>query len=225
MKNIIKKEIELGGRTLSLEYGELAGQANGSVLARYGDTVVLATATSEKAKEDIGYFALPVDYMERLYAGGIIKGSRFVKREGRPSDESIVYGRMIDRSIRPLFPKEFGDEVRFVITVLSVDKENDPAVLGVIGASAALACSNIPWDGPIAAVRIGRKPVESGVGELILNPTVTEIAASDLDLIVSGKADEIVMVEGGAGVIPEEEILKVGEFAQARLVPVTQFIH
>jgi len=224
VKKIIKKEIEFGGRTLSFEYGELAGQANGSVLARYGDTVVLATATTTPAKEDIGYFPLTVDYMERLYAGGIIKGSRFVKREGRPSDESIVYGRMIDRSIRPLFPKEFGDEVQVVITVLSVDKENDPAVLGVIGASAALACSNIPWDGPIAAVRIGRKPVESGVGELILNPTVTEIAVSDLDLIVSGKADEIVMVEGGAGEIPEEEILKVVEFAQAALVPITKFI-
>ena len=207
-----------------MEYGELASQANGAVLVRYGDTVVLATATSEPAKEDIGYFPLTVDYVERLYAGGIIKGSRFVKREGRPSDEAIISGRLIDRSIRPLFPKEFGDQVQVVLTVLSVDKENDPAVLGVIGASAALACSNIPWEGPIAAVRIGRKPAESGAGELLLNPIATEIAVSDLDLIVSGKADEIVMVEGGAGEVSEEEILKAVEFAQAAVVPITKFI-
>lgn len=224
MKKLIKKEIEVGGRVLSLEYGELASQANGAILARYGDTVVLATATRAPAKEDIGYFPLTVDYIERLYAGGIIKGSRFVKREGRPSDESIVYGRLIDRSIRPLFPKEFSDEVQIVVTVLSVDKENDPSVLGVIGASAALACSNIPWDEPIAAVRIGRKVVENGTAELILNPTAAEIAASDLDLIVSGKADEVVMVEGGASEIPEEEILKAVEFAQAAAVPITKFI-
>src|SRR3972149_177666 len=155
MAKVIKKEIEVSGRTLSMEYGELASQANGAVLVRYGDTVVLATATGEPAKEDIGYFPLTVDYVERLYAGGIIKGSRFVKREGRPSDEAIISGRLIDRSIRPLFPKEFGDQVQVVLTVLSVDKENDPAVLGVIGASAALACSNIPWEGPIGAGRSG----------------------------------------------------------------------
>src|SRR3970282_1641116 len=126
MKKLIKKEIEFGGRTLSLEYGELAGQANGSVLARYGDTVVLATATSAAAREDVGYFPLFVEYVERLYAGGIIKGSRFVKREGRPSDEAIISGRIIDRTIRPLFPKEYKDEVQVVVTVLSVDPENDP---------------------------------------------------------------------------------------------------
>ncbi len=224
MAKIIKKEIEVSGRTLSLEYGELATQANGAVLARYGDTVVLATATSAPAKEDIGYFPLTVDYMERLYAGGIIKGSRFVKREGRPSDEAIVLGRLIDRSIRPLFPKDFKDEVQVVITVLSVDSENDPAILGVIGASAALACSNIPWDGPIAAVRVGRKTAENGAAELLLNPSVAEIAISDLDLIVSGKADEVVMVEGGASELPEEEILKAVEFSQVSVAPITKFI-
>lgn len=221
---MIKKEIEFGGRTLSLEYGELATQANGAVLARYGDTVILATATSAPAKEDIGYFPLTVDYMERLYAGGIIKGSRFVKREGRPSDEAIIYGRLIDRSIRPLFPKDFKDEVQIVITVLSVDLENDPAVLGVIGASAALACSNIPWEGPIGAVRVGRKTAENGTAEFLLNPSAVEISASDLDLIVSGKADEVVMVEGGAGELAEEEILKAVEFGQASVVPVTKLI-
>src|SRR3990172_7658818 len=224
MKKLIKKEIEFGGRTLSLEYGELAGQANGSVLARYGDTVVLATATSEKAKEDIGYFPLTVDYVERLYAGGIIKGSRFVKREGRPSDEAILNGRLIDRSIRPLFPKEFGDEVQVVLTVLSVDKENDPAVLGLIGASAALAGSDIPWEGPIGAVRVGKVAKDGGAPELKLNPLAAETAVSDLDLIVSGKEDEIVMVEGGASEIPEEDILKEIEFAKKSLSPIIGLI-
>src|SRR3990170_1278625 len=224
MKKLIKKEIEFGGRTLSLEYGELAGQANGSVLARYGDTVVLATATSEKAKEDIGYFPLTVDYVERLYAGGIIKGSRFVKREGRPSDEAILNGRLIDRSIRPLFPKDYLDEVQVVLMVLSVDRENDPAVLGVIGASAALACSDIPWEGPIAAVRVGRVTPEKGSAELRLNPTAAEIEVSDFDLIISGKLDEIVMVEGGANEVPEEEILKAVEFSQKSLTPIIKLI-
>lgn len=224
MAKVIRKEIEFGGRNLSLEYGELATQASGAVLARYGDTVILATATSAPAKEDTDYFPLTVDYVERLYAGGIIKGSRFVKREGRPSDESIVLGRLIDRSIRPLFPKDFKDEVQVVITVLSVDLENDPAVLGVIGASAALACSNIPWEGPIGAVRIGRKTAENGTAELLLNPLAADLAASDLDLIVSGKADEVVMVEGGASELAEEEILKAVEFAQASIVPIIKFI-
>ena len=207
-----------------MEYGELAGQANGSVLARYGDTVVLATATSAKAKEDIGYFPLFVEYVERLYAGGIIKGSRFVKREGRPSDEAILNGRLIDRSIRPLFPKDYLDEVQVVLMVLSVDRENDPAVLGVIGASAALACSDIPWEGPIGAVRVGRAAKDGGAPELLLNPLAAETAASDLDLIVSGKADEVVMVEGGASEVPEEEILKAVEFAQKSLTPIIKLI-
>lgn len=202
----------------------MAAQANGSVLARYGDTVVLATATSAKAREDIGYFPLFVEYVERFYAGGIIKGSRFVKREGRPSDEAILNGRLIDRSIRPLFPKDFLDEVQVVLTVLSVDRENDPAVLGLVGASAALAGSDIPWEGPIAAVRVGRITAEDGKSELKLNPTAAEIAVSDLDLIISGKEDEIVMVEGGASEVPEEEILEAIEFAQKSLTPITKLI-
>jgi len=224
MSKVIKKEIEFGGRILSLEYGELASQANGAVLVRYGDTVILATATSAPAREDAGFFPLTVDYVERLYAGGIIKGSRFVKREGRPSDEAILSGRLIDRSIRPLFPKEFRDEVQVVITVLSVDLENDPAVLGVVGASAALACSNIPWEGPIGAVRVGRATSKSGSAEFILNPTGAEVAVSDLDLIISGKEDEVVMVEGEAGELPEEEILKAVEFGKKELPSITKLI-
>jgi len=224
LKKVIKKETEVEGRTLSLEYGELAGQANGAVLARYGDTVVLATATSAKPREDLNYFPLTVDYVERLYAGGRIKGSRFIKREGRPSDEAIVSGRVIDRTIRPLFPKDYNDEVQVVITVLSVDLENDPGVLGVIAASAALACSDIPWDGPAAAVRVGRTADGDIPHTLILNPTQAEMEFSDLDMIISGKSGAVVMVEGSANEVEEEEVLKAIEFGQKSVDELVKFI-
>lgn len=224
-KKIIKKEMQLGGRTLSLEYGELAGQANGAVLARYGDTVILATATSALPRDEAGFFPLTVDYVERLYAGGRIKGSRFVKREGRPSDEAILAGRIIDRTIRPLFPKDYKDEVQVVITVLSVDLENDPLILGVIGASAALACSDIPWDGPAGAVRVGRQAGEKeGPAGFILNPTEAELAFSDLDLVVSGTTNEVLMVEGVADEVKEEAVLEAIEFGQAAVQPIAKLI-
>ena len=223
-KKLIKKELDLGGRTLSFEYGELAAQANGSVLARYGDTVVLATATSAKAKEDIGYFPLFVEYVERLYAGGIIKGSRFVKREGRPSDEAILSGRIIDRIIRPLFPKNYKDEVQVVVTVLSVDGESDPAVLGVCAASAALMCSDIPWDGPAAAVQIAHASNGETGHNLILNPSRAELEFSNIDLTVGGTKDVVVMVEGGAHEIPEKHVLEAIEFGQKSLTPITKLI-
>src|SRR3990172_6732660 len=224
-KKLIKKQMELGGRTLSFEYGELAGQANGSVLARYGDTVVLATATSAKAKEDVGYFPLFVEYVERLYAGGIIKGSRFVKREGRPSDEAILSGRIIDRIIRPLFPENYKDEVQVVATVLSVDGESDPAVLGVCAASAALMCSDIPWDGPAAAVQIAHASPNGQTGhDLVLNPSRAELEFSDIDLTVGGTRDAVVMVEGGAHEIPEKHVLEAIEFGQKSLTPITKLI-
>ena len=224
MSNIIEKEIEFAGRKLSLEYGELAGQANGAVLARYGDTVVLATATAAEPKEDLGYFPLTVDYVERLYAGGRIKASRFVKREGKPSDEAIVAGRMIDRVLRPLFPKDFKEEVQVVVTVLSVDMENDPALLGLVGASAALACSDIPWDGPAAVVRIGWNPGVDDAPALILNPTASELSFSDLDLVVAGTARATVMVEAGAKEVAEEVILEALEFGQKEMQPVVKLI-
>lgn len=224
-KKIIKKEMQLGGRTLSLEYGELAGQANGAVLARYGDTVILATATSALPRDEAGFFPLTVDYVERLYAGGRIKGSRFVKREGRPSDEAILAGRIIDRTIRPLFPKDYKDEVQVVITVLSVDLENDPLILGVIGASAALACSDIPWEGPAGAVRVGRQAGEKeGPAGFILNPTEAELAFSDLDLVVSGTTNEVLMVEGVADEVKEEAVLEAIEFGQAAVQPIAKLI-
>ena len=223
-KKLIKKEIELGGRTLSLEYGELAGQANGSVLARFGDTVVLAAATSSQPKEDLSYFPLFVDYIERLYAGGRIKGSRFVKREGKPSDKAILSGRVIDRTIRPLFPEEYENEVQVVVTVLSVDLENDPGILGVIAASAALTCSDIPWSGPAAAVCVGRSPDGETPRTLVLNPFQAELKSSDLNLIVCGTADGVVMVEGESDEVSEDKVLKAIEFGQKSIEPIIKLI-
>src|SRR3989344_2308501 len=146
---------ELGGKTLTLETGSLAKQATSSVLARLGDTMVLVTVVMGKERTDIDYFPLTVEYVERLYAGGRIKGSRWVKREGRPTDDAILTGRLIDRSIRPLFPKAFKKDVQVVVTVLSVDGENEPDVLSIIAVSAALHASPIPCGGPVSAVRVG----------------------------------------------------------------------
>jgi polyribonucleotide nucleotidyltransferase len=159
----VTKSVELGGRTLSLEFGKLAEQANSAVLARYGDTVVLVTATASNKETHLDYFPLSVEYAEKLYAGGRIKGSRWVKREGRPTDEAILKGRLIDRSIRPLFPKSFKRDVQVIATVLSVDGVNDPDIISLIAASAALHISDIPWNGPLGALRIGSvKNIEEG---------------------------------------------------------------
>ena len=204
----IEKTIELGGRKLTLQTGILAPQASGAVLAQYGDTVVLATVVSSPLKEDLGYFPLMVEYQERLYAGGRIKGSRWVKREGRPSDEEVLTARLIDRSIRPLFPQDYEKEVQVVITVLSVDVENDPTVLSAIATSAAISISSIPWQGPVVTLRVGIKD-----GSYITNPLGSEITSSDLDLVVSSTKDAVLMVEAGAKEITEEEVVKAIEYA------------
>src|SRR5512141_1399504 len=151
----IEKSIELGGKTLTLTTGELAEQAAGSILARMGDTVVLATVASAPLKAELDYFPLSVEYLERLYAGGRIKGSKWVKKEGRPTDEEILSARLIDRSIRPLFPKTYKREVQVIVTVLAVDMENDPTILGAIAASAAVHVSSLPWKGPVAPLTVG----------------------------------------------------------------------
>jgi len=154
-KKVFTKEIDIAGKKLTLEVNKLAPQANSSVIARYGDTEVLVTVVSAQAKPGLGYFPLTVDFIERLYAGGVIKGSRWVKREGRPTDEAVLTGRLVDRSIRPLFPKNFMDEVQLTITLLSTDGANDHDVLSIIAASTALEVSNVPWNGPFGAVRVG----------------------------------------------------------------------
>lgn len=208
MKKVIQ-DIELGGKTLQLEYNRYAKQADASVIARYGDTIVLVTIVAAPLKQELDYFPLTVEYVQRLYAGGRIKGSRWVKREGKPSDEDILSARLIDRSIRPLFPKEYKKDVQVVATVLSVDLENDPAILAAVGASAALAVSKIPWNGPVGTLRVGMKD-----DSFFANPTTAEMEFSDLDLIVTSTKEAIFMIEAGARQVPEEKILKALEFGQ-----------
>lgn len=205
----ISKSIEIGGRTLTLETGGIAYQAKSAVLARYGDTEVLAAVCSGAKREDLDYLPLDIEYVERLYAGGRIKGSRWVKREGRPSDEAILIGRLIDRSLRPLFPKEYLNEIQITITVLSVDLENSPDTLSVIAASAALAISDIPWEGPVGTVRVGLKD-----GKCFVNPINGELEFSDLDLVVSSTSDKVVMIESSAKQVSEEKFLEAINFGK-----------
>lgn len=210
---------DFAGKQMTFETGALAVQATASVFARLGDTVVLATVVEGGKRPDIDYFPLSVDYVERLYAGGKIKGSRWVKREGRPSDEAILAGRLIDRSIRPLFPKSFKNEVQVIVTVLSVDAENEPDILALNAVSAALAMSRIPWNGPIAAVRMGyieEKDASAGSAQVaaayLPNPTTTEAEHSVLDIVVSQSQEKTVMVESGALQVAEDVVAKaVGE--------------
>ena len=197
---------EFAGKTLTLEVGYLAPQATSSVLARLGDTMVLVTVVAGNVRSDIDYFPLSIEYVERLYAGGRIKGSRWVKREGRPSDEAILTGRLIDRSIRPLFSKEYKNDVQIAITVLSVDGEHEPDILSLIAVSAALSISPIPWNGTIGAIRMGLVKDKEGNSEFILNPTSSEIALSDLDLVVSQNKTKTVMIEAGANQVQEDII-------------------
>ncbi len=194
-------QMDLAGRTLTIETGELAKQAGGAALVRYGDTVVLVTATASKEAKDIDFFPLTVDYEEKMYAVGRIPGG-FVKREGRPPETAILHSRLIDRPIRPLFDKGCRNDVHVCATVLSVDQDNAPEICGMIGASAALALSDIPWAGPIAGVRIGRVG-----GTFVINPTVAQLEASDLNVVVAGTKDAILMVEGGAQEVAEDVLL------------------
>ena len=205
---MIKKSLEISGQTLTLETGKMARQASGSVLVTYGETVVLVTSTANPGVEpNRGFFPLTIDYREKFYASGKIPGG-FFKREARPSEKEIIACRITDRPLRPLFPKGFYNETQVFISVLSFDGENNGDILGTIGASASLAISDIPWDGPVASVKIGRIN-----GELIANPTNTLMEESDLSVIISGTKDSIVMVEGEADFISEEDFLKVIEYA------------
>jgi polyribonucleotide nucleotidyltransferase len=210
-----KLQIDFGGRPFSIETGKVAKQANGSVMVQYGDTVVLVTAvTSEKKREGLDFIPLTVNYLEMTYAAGRIPGG-FFKREGRPSDRETLISRFIDRPLRPLFPKGFQNEIQIIATVLSADQDNDPSILGMIGASSALSLSDIPFDGPIAGTKVGRID-----GEFVLNPTHEESELSDIDLFVAGSEDAIIMVEGSAKEIKEEEILEAILFGHQSLKPV-----
>ncbi len=200
---IDRVEMTLGGRSLSLETGRVAEQANGAVMARYGDTIVLAAVTaSSTPREGVDFFPLTVDVEERMYAAGKIPGG-FIKREGRPTEHSILASRLVDRPIRPLFPKGYRNDVQVVVTVLSVDQENDSDILGVIGASAALSLSDIPFSGPVGAVSVGYVG-----GQVVVSPTSSDMKVSDLHLNLAGTADAVVMVEAGANELPEETMVE-----------------
>lgn len=215
-----KWETTLGGRPLIIEQGELARQAHGAVLVRYGDTVVLVTAVvSDQPREGVDFFPLLVDYEERLYAVGKIPGSRFIKREGRPSETAILAARSIDRSIRPLFPENFRHDVQVVATVLSVDKDNPPDTTAMIGASCALHISKIPFAGPIAGLHVGLVD-----GEFVINPTLPQIEKSKMNVIVAGTAEAIMMVEAGANEVPEETILEGILFGHEEIKRLVKFI-
>ena len=208
------------GRQLTLKTGKMALQADAAVLAQYGETVVMATVVRNKtAREGIDFFPLMVEFQEKLYAAGIIKGSRWIKREGRPSDDSVLTGRMIDRSIRPLFNQEDRRDVQVIITVLAVDQENDHDIVSLVAASAVLAIAGIDWRGPIGGVRVGR--VEN---EFVFNPTYVQQAASDLDLIVAGTKSKTIMIEAGANEVPEAIILEAILAGQEKMQPAINLI-
>ena len=212
-----KLQIDFGGRPFSIETGKVAKQANGSVMVQYGETVVLVTAvTSDKKREGLDFIPLTVNYLEMTYAAGRIPGG-FFKREGRPSDRETLISRFIDRPLRPLFPKGFQNEIQIIATVLSADQDNDPSILGMIGASSALSLSDIPFEGPIAGAKVGRID-----GEFILNPTHEELELSDIDLFVAGSENAIIMVEGSAKEVKEEEILEAILFGHQSLKPVIE---
>ena len=210
--------MEVGGRTLTIEQGKMAKQANGAVLVRYGDTVVLVTATASKEpREGVDFFPLTVDYEEKMYAAGKIPGG-FIKREGRPSNDATLCARLIDRPIRPLFPKGYRNDVQIVATVLSVEPDNAPELAGMIGASCALSVSDIPFDGPIAGVRVGRVD-----GTFVINPTAAQREVSTLNLTVAGSANAVMMVEAGASELPEEVVLDAILFGHKEIQRIVAF--
>lgn len=218
-KPILSKKIDIGGRPFSLEVGRVAKQASGAVMARYGDTMVLVTATmAKKIREGIDFFPLTVDYEERLYSVGKIPGG-FIKREGRPSEKAILSGRLIDRPIRPLFPKGFRNEVQVISTVMSVDRDNAPEIVAMCGASAALHLSHAPFNGPIGGVIIGRVD-----GQFVINPNLEQAEKSDLHLVVAGTKDAVMMVEAGAKEVPESVILDAIMFGHEKIKEIVNFI-
>ena len=209
--------VEFAGRTVSIATGKMAKQANGAVMVRSGDTMVLVTAVAQKeAKEGQDFFPLTVNYTEKAYAGGKIPGS-FFKREARPSDPETLICRLIDRPIRPLFPETFLNDTQIMATVVSADRDNDPGILSMLGASAALMISDIPFQGPIAGVKVGRVD-----GKLICNPTADELLNSDLEIVVAASRDAIIMVEGEAKFVSEADMLDAVFFAKEAMLPLIQ---
>lgn len=214
-------KVKFGERDLIISFGQMANLATGSVTVRYGDTMVLATAVvANEARDGVDFFPLLIDYEERLYAAGKISGSRFIKREGRPSEEAILTCRLIDRPIRPLFPKNYRKDVQVIITTLAYDGENDPDILGMIGASAALSMTKAPFLGPLAGARVGYIKNKDGKFEFVVNPTKSQLKNSTLDLTIAGTKEKIMMIEAGAQEIDEDTMLKAMEFAQKEIQPI-----
>ncbi len=213
METLVKTEIR--GKTLSIESGKHAKQASGSVVVRYGDTIVLVAAVSSHDVRPIDFLPLTVEYQEKGYAAGRIPGNYFRREIGRPSEKETLTARIIDRPIRPLFPKGYRFETQVIATVLSMDKENDPDTLAMIGASAALEISDIPFEGPIACVRVGRID-----GQFIINPTVDEYENSDINIIVAGSKTGVVMVEGGGNIVSESDMLEAIFFGHKSMQPI-----
>ncbi len=212
--------LDWGGRKLTVEVGHFALQTNASCTVRYGDTVILATVVmSKNTREGIDFFPLMVNFEEKLYAAGKIKGSRFIKREGRPSDEAVLSGRLVDRAIRPLFNDRLRNDVQVILTALSVDGENDSQIPALIAAATVLSISSIPWNGPIAGVRVGRLN-----GEWKINPSFAERELSDVDIVVAGTPDKVVMVEAGCKDAPDDAVVQALQFGAKEMAPVIAFI-
>ena len=207
-------ETDVGGKTLSIQTGKVAKQASGSVVVRYGDSTVLVTAVSSEEERNVGFLPLSVEYQEKIYAAGRIPGNYFRREIGRPSEKETLTARLIDRPIRPLFPKYYNFETQVIATVLAMDQENDADVMAMVGASAALTVSDIPFAGPIACVRVGRIQ-----GELKINPTISECAEADINIIVAGSKTGVVMVEGGGNIVSEKEMLEAIFFGHQGLQP------
>jgi len=220
-QKVTQKTVEINGNKIIFEIGHYAEQASAAVLVRSGDTVVHVTVMAGRENPELGYFPLSVDYQEKLYAAGIIKGSRWVKREGKPTDEAIIKARLIDRSIRPLFPKNYMKEVQVAAAVLSYDKENDPDMLALCGTAMALNLSSIPFQGPIAGIRIGLNDKD----ELITNPTKAQQETSKLNLVVSGSDKAVVMVEASADQVSEQKTLEALKLAHQEIKKITTVIN
>ena len=202
--------LDIGGKELKIKISRLAERTNASVLAQMGETVVLVTCVmAGKPREGVDYLPLSVDYEEKFYAAGKIKGSRFIKREGRPSDDAILTGRLIDRSLRPLFDQRIRQEIQTVATVLSFDAENDPDVISLVASSLALSISDIPWQGPIAGLRV----ISKG-GKLIINPNYSERENNDFEIIVAGAENKINMLEIKGNEAPEDKVLEAISYSQ-----------
>ncbi len=221
MLDVKQWSMDWGGRTLTVETGKYAFLTNGSCTVRYGDTVLLATVVmSKNIREGLDFFPLMVNFEEKMYAAGKIKGSRFIKREGKASDEAILSGRLVDRAIRPLFNAEMRNDVQVVLTALSFDGENDSQVPAMIAAATVLTISDVPWNGPIAGARIGKID-----GKFVLNPSIADCAKGDLDVFVAGTPEKVIMVEAEAREIPEDEMIAAMQFGAQNLKPVIDFIN